>query len=231
MPRALAIETSGRHGSIAITDGNDVVAHEAFEHGLAHAAALLPTIDRLFKERAWTPDDLEHIYVSVGPGSFTGLRIGITVAKTLAMATGAKLVAVPSVEVLARNAPPEAAHLLIVLDAKRDQIFTARFERTDIGWQTREVAHLDRLADAVARAPKPTYLLGEGLPFHAKFLDVNDAAVVPLSSEFWRAKAEELAVIGQTMAADNQFTEPDQLLPTYVRRPEAEEKREAALCK
>src|SRR4051812_36862930 len=124
MPRAIAIETSGRIGSVALIDGESIVAEETFPHGLKHAAGVLPIIDRLVKSRGWSPRDVEHLYVSTGPGSFTGLRIGITLAKTFAMATGVKLIAVPSLNMLANNAPSDARHLIIVLDAKRDQIFT-----------------------------------------------------------------------------------------------------------
>src|SRR5207253_5933848 len=146
MRRALAIETSGRIGSVALVEGAAIVAEEQFSHGLKHAAEMVPMIDRLCRERGWTATDFAQIYVSAGPGSFTGLRIGITLAKTLAFATGLRLVAVPSVRVLAENAPPDARHLIIVLDAKRDQVFTARFERIGHEWIQREDAHLDILS-------------------------------------------------------------------------------------
>src|SRR5215471_10171680 len=108
MPRGLAVETSGRIGSIAVVENETVLEEESFEHGLQHAAM----IDRLCRKRGWAPQDLQELYVSAGPGSFTGLRIGITLAKTLALATGVKMVAVPSVKVLAENAPQEAKQLI-----------------------------------------------------------------------------------------------------------------------
>src|SRR5688500_17866096 len=126
--RALALETSGRIGSVAAVVDGAVVAEEAFAHGLQNAAQILPIIDRLTRAQSWTPRNVDELYVSVGPGSFTGLRIAVTLAKTMAMATGVKLVAVPTVRLLAENAPADANHVSIGLDAKRDQIFTARFE-------------------------------------------------------------------------------------------------------
>src|SRR3954471_11334180 len=107
MPRGLAIETSGRVGSIAAVD--DVVLDEReFPHGLQHAAQIVPIIDELCRAQNWSPPDVQELYVSVGPGSFTGLRIAITLAKTMALATGVKIVAVPTVRVLSENAPEEA---------------------------------------------------------------------------------------------------------------------------
>src|SRR3954453_5393449 len=129
--RSIAIETSGRIGSIAVVDGEKILAEETFQHGLQNAAQIIPIIDRLTSAQRWSPNDIQQVFVSIGPGSFTGLRIGVTLAKTMALATGVKLVAVPSVRVLAENVPAEPANVIIVLDAKREQIFTARFARHD----------------------------------------------------------------------------------------------------
>jgi tRNA threonylcarbamoyladenosine biosynthesis protein TsaB len=264
MPRALAIETSGRLGSLAIVDGSTVVAEETFPHGLKHAADILPIIDRLIRARGWSPRDLEHLYISIGPGSFTGLRIAVTLAKTMALATGVKLIAVPTLQVLPATAPPEAKHLIILLDAKRDQIFTARFERPTPSpgtpgegrgegefdrqlsleipnhphptplpeyrargtiWIEQEPPHLDSLTATLARSPRPVHLLGEGIPYHEKFIPV-DPDVIITPEESWRARATCVAQLGLKLADANQFADPFKLTPIYIRKPEAEEKYE-----
>jgi tRNA threonylcarbamoyladenosine biosynthesis protein TsaB len=223
MSRALAIETSGKIGSIALADGSSVLAEEQFPHGLKHAAEIVPIIDRLCRARGWGPRDLEHLYVSAGPGSFTGLRIGITLAKTMAFATGVKLVAVPTLRVLAENGPGEASNLIILLDAKRDQIFTARYERRESDWIEVEPAHLDPLTSMLHRAPRPVHLLGEGIPYHTKFIP-SDPGILVTAQELWRARAAAVAKLGAEMARDGRFSDPDRLTPIYIRLPEAEEK-------
>lgn len=226
MTRSLAIETSGRIGSVAIAEDARVLDELSFEHGLAHAAKMVPMIDRLCRQHGWSPGDIRQIYVSIGPGSFTGLRIGVTLAKTMSLAGGAKIVAVPSVRVLAENAPPEARHLIIVLDAKRGQIFTARFERTIEGgpWIEREPAHLDTLTAMLSRSPRPVHLLGEGIEYHREFLPKSDAGVIVTASDAWRGRASVTARLGWDMARDGQFADALSLTPLYIRRPEAEEK-------
>ncbi len=221
---SLAIETSGRCGAVALAMNGKVVVEESFPHGLKHAAELLPMIDRMIRRQGLTPADLGILFVSEGPGSFTGLRIGITLAKTLALVTGAKLVAVPTLKVLTMNAPVEAQHVIIVLDAKRDQIFTGRFERVEGNWVERESAHLDSLSAMIERSPKPVYLLGEGIPFHAKFIPIEPEKIIVTAETLWSARARCVAGIGAVMAAAGQFTDPDRLVPLYVRKPEAEEK-------
>lgn len=231
MPRALALETSGRTGSVALAEDGRVLAEEQFPHGLKHAAGLVPILDRLCAARGWTPRDVEEVYVSAGPGSFTGLRVGVTVAKSLAFATGARLVAVPTVEVLARNAPPGWQNLVIVLDAKRDQVFTATFTSAREKPVLMEPARLDHLAAILSRVPRPVHLLGEGIPFHTRFIPVDDPTVIVTPPELWQARAAAVAEIGAALARQGQFIGPDRLAPIYIRKPEAEEKFEAGQSK
>ncbi len=224
--RSLAIETSGRFGSVALVEDEAVVADEIFSHGLKHAAGLLPLIDGLMRHRGWIPSDLRHLYVSYGPGSFTGLRIAVTLAKTFAFTTGAKIVAVPSLRVLATNAPPEARHVVLMLDAKRDQIFTARYERQGKLLIEHEQAHLDSLQNVLLRSPRPVHLIGEGIPYHEKFLPADRTGIIITPEECWRARASVVAEIGIEMANRGEFTDPDRFIPAYIRQPEAEEKYE-----
>lgn len=229
MSRALAIETSGREGSIAVARSGSTLAVDHFPHGLKHAAEMVSRLDALCRGQGWLPADVEEVYVSVGPGSFTGLRIGVTVAKTLALATGARIVAVSSAEVLARNAPTEATNVVTVLDAKRDQIFTARYARPPgVAWAEAEPARLDSLTAVLARAPRPVHLVGEGIPYHEKFLPPGDTTVIVAPPDLWRARAEVIVELGHAAARAGRFSDPDTLTPTYIRMAEAQERWEAA---
>ncbi|MGC4030716.1 MAG: tRNA (adenosine(37)-N6)-threonylcarbamoyltransferase complex dimerization subunit type 1 TsaB [Tepidisphaeraceae bacterium] len=230
MIRALALETSGRTGSVALSVDGGVVAEETFSHGLQHAATLLPMIDRLTQQQGWRPADIGRIHVSIGPGSFTGLRVGVTLAKTLAFATGATITAVPSANVLLANAPADAREVVIVLDAKRGQIFTARFTRLSPGaaWTEAEAAHLDTLAAMLAKAGRPVHLIGEGIPYHRDAWQAAGDGVVITDESLWRARAAAVAELGHTMAERGEFADAYELIPLYVRIPEAEEKRLAA---
>lgn len=225
MPRALAIETSGQVGSLALLEDDAVVAEEQFPHGLRHAAQMLPIIDRLVGQRQWQPADLREIYISIGPGSFTGLRIGVTLAKTLAFATGARIAGIRTMHVLARNAPVGWTNALIILDAKRGQIFTARFAHESGALVEKEPAHLDRLADVLARCPRPVHLIGEGIPYHRQFIPDNDPLIFITPQEAWRPRAAVVGELGLEQSRLGNFADPYTLAPLYLRLPEAEEKR------
>ena len=224
--RAIAIETSGLLGSIATVENGQVLTEEEFPHDFKHAAGVIAAIDRLTQSHAWTPRDLNEVYVSAGPGSFTGLRVGITVAKTLAFSLGAKLVAVPSAEVLAHNAYEGWQNAIIVLDAKRGQIFTARFTNENGQPIESEPAHLDTLTAMLARAPRPVHLIGDGLPYHRDQIPTDNPSIIITEESTWRPRATIVAQIGWQMARAGQFTDADKLTPLYIRRPEAEEKWE-----
>jgi tRNA threonylcarbamoyladenosine biosynthesis protein TsaB len=229
--KAIALETSGMFGSIALVEDRRVVVEEEFPQGFKHAAGIISLIDRLTHSRGWSPADVSQVYVSSGPGSFTGLRVGITVAKTLAFSLGAKLVAVPSTAVLAYNAYEGWENRIIVLDAKRGQIFTARYANRKGEAVEVEAPHLDTLAAMLARSPRPVQLIGDGIPYHQAAIPTDDAGVIVLPKPLWRARAGVVARLGLRMAERGEFTEPDELAPLYIRRPEAEEKWEESRAK
>lgn len=104
----LAIETSSRQGSIALGRGDQLLASLNLTQHQRHNVELMPAIEQLCQQHHCEPSNLAEIYVSTGPGSFTGLRIAVATAKALAMALDVKLVAVPTLDVLARQAPPPA---------------------------------------------------------------------------------------------------------------------------
>jgi tRNA threonylcarbamoyladenosine biosynthesis protein TsaB len=221
--RALALETSGRQGSVALAEDGIAIAVERFDYGLQNAAKILPLIDELCRKQRWTPSDLRELYISIGPGSFTGLRIGVTLVKTLAFVTGATVIPVQTVDVLAQNAPPNARELIIVLDAKRGQIFTSRLVLENGKWKQIEPPHLDRLTDMLARAARPVHLLGEGIPYHRDTIPPGESIIVtePIT---WIGCAEVVATLGHELALRGQNIDPMTLVPLYIRRPEAEEK-------
>ena len=105
-PLILAVETSGRLGSVALAQGDKLLSETSFSGPMRHSAEIFPAITDLLSKFDKKPDQIEQVYISAGPGSFTGLRIAVTFAKTLALANGAKIVAVDTLDVIAANVTP-----------------------------------------------------------------------------------------------------------------------------
>lgn len=228
MFHALAIETSSRTGSVAIVRGDEVAAEESFPHGLQNAAQIVVIIDRLSRALGIGPPDFAELYVSIGPGSFTGLRVGVTVAKAIAAVTGATIRAIPSAEVVVRNIKGDWQDALVVLDAKRDQVFASHFVRDGPAIGTTSGPILDRLDEILIRLPRPIHLIGEGVEFHRRFIpssDLESGRIVLIGENASVPRAAVLARLGldYRLAGKGQVT-PEALVPLYVRLPEAEEK-------
>jgi len=225
--RILVIETSSRQGSTALATERGVVATVTLPGRMRHAGELLPAVERMLTERGWRPDSLTDVLVSIGPGSFTGLRVGVTVARTLGWSLGLRIVAVPTLHALARNAltaapPPE--RVAVLLDAKRDQVYAAAFELNGGRYGVTIDAHLADPRRFLARCPRPLAVLGEGIPYHRQA--VADSGVTVLAEELWWPRAENVYHVGMERARAGHTTEAHDLLPLYIRRPEAEEKWE-----
>jgi tRNA threonylcarbamoyladenosine biosynthesis protein TsaB len=129
--RILAIESSGRHASVALLWGNpdnaDLLAQSLLSSDERTAQVLAPTIENLLKAADWSPKSIELVAVNIGPGSFTGLRIGVTTAKAFAYAIGADVMGVNTLESLALQSSPSASPLWTILDAQRQELFAAKF--------------------------------------------------------------------------------------------------------
>ncbi|HEX3983536.1 MAG TPA: hypothetical protein VHX12_07575, partial [Acidisoma sp.] len=105
--------------------------------------------------------------------------------------------------------------------------FTASFQRDGQGWSQLEPAHLGTLENMLSHTSRPVHLLGEGIPYHEKFIPRDDPGVIVTPPEFWPARAEVVVTLGWALARAGSFIDPMQLVPIYIRRPEAEEKFEA----
>ncbi|GJQ28037.1 MAG: tRNA (adenosine(37)-N6)-threonylcarbamoyltransferase complex dimerization subunit type 1 TsaB [Phycisphaerae bacterium] len=229
LPRILAIETSGRRGSVALALGEALALESAFATDAEHARDLLPTADALcrklgseFIDDACQAPRLDHCYVSIGPGSFTGLRVAVTFARHLALAIGVKIVAVPTLDVIAENArlltnPPD--RLAVVLDAKRKQVYGALYEMRAGRYERRQGPLLTTPSELLAGGSWS--VIGEGVNYHREAIDAAGAAT--LDESLWWPSAAMVHRIGWSLAQAGTFTPAHELVPLYVRRPEAEE--------
>lgn len=219
----LAIETSSRCGSVAVGRGDDLLATRDLPAQRRHALALLPTVDALAGEHGFAPADLGEVYVSIGPGSFTGLRVAVTTAKMLARAVGSRLVAVPTLEVVAQNAPADCDRVAVMLSAKGGRCFTGVFDRRGeamIGQGAAQLLAPGQLLDTVAGE---VAIIGDHLPEFDW-----PGRVTLLDAELARPRGQVVWHLGRARAAAGGFADPYQLTPMYVRLPEPEEKLRAA---
>ncbi len=229
---AMAVDTSGRFGSVALGSGDRILVSRTFSGMLRHSAELFAAIQALLEEIGRAPGDIQEVYLTAGPGSFTGLRIGVTLAKMLHFANRTRIVAVSTLDVLAENTRDflrdegqMCQQTAAILDAKRGQFFVAVYDWT--GKQPEKI-----LPDSLMTAEsflhqyggqnRPIYLLGEGLVyykdrFHSEGIQITN-------SRYWYPHAQHLYRLGRNIALSGRFEDPVGLTPNYLRGPDAIEK-------
>lgn len=211
---------------MALGRGAACIDEAEFDAAQDRARDLLLSADALMKRHGWRPGDVDHCYVSIGPGSFTGLRVAVTFARQLALATGARLVAVPSLDCIAQNArrmTPPSPRVIVFLPARKDRVFAAAYRLHDGRYECdTELAMASPAAFLRdSRADAGTVVLGVGVPDCRT--EIADSGAKESDERLWACRAAVVHELGWRRAAAGGFTAPQDLVPLYVRRPEAEE--------
>lgn len=216
----LAIETSGPIGSVALCQHDAPLAEQTLELGRKHAQSLVPAIRHALDGCSRSPRDVGLLAVSIGPGSYTGLRVGVTCAKTLAYAASCPLVAVDTLRAIACNAPADVSCVEVIADAQRGELFAGRYERSGTGTWLRsgEIRVLGAQDWAAGLAGAPT-VSGPGLE---KFGALVAGRCRVLGPEYRVPTAANVARLAVEMLAAGETVDPWDVEPLYLRRSSAE---------
>lgn len=222
--RLIAIETSHRAGSLAAFSDDAVLLELALAAGQGTAQSIGPGLKTLLEEVGWKPADVQLVAVTVGPGSFTGLRVGLTAAKTFAYAAGSEVLGIDTLEAIAAGAPAELPELAVAVDAQRGEVVAATFQRDPDGQLRSTGQRLVELETWLAS-------LAPGTPVASPVLEKRSVTLPPhvtaLDREFWFPKAATVAHLAARDYAAGRRDDLWKLLPRYSRRSAAEEKWEA----
>ena len=180
-PLILAIETATMCGSVALMSADRCLAEVSIDTATTHSRRLIQQIDRVMQETAMDWEGIDAIAISLGPGSFTGLRIGLSTAKGLCLAAGLPLLGVPTLDGLARQitSPPDTM-VLAVLDARKKEVYGAFYKCNEKGIPEKIDKYMVmKPAELAMMIEEPTILIGDGaLLYRDVFLE--HAAVTPV---------------------------------------------------
>lgn len=240
--KILALETSGVAADVALLDASSgqpqSVASRALLGRPRTAQTLAPAIRELLTEAGWKPGDVELVAVATGPGSFTGLRLGVTTAKVFAYAAAAKVQGVNTLQAIAMNAikvvdaNTESRRLRVVMDAQRNQVFAATFSVDQLPQDVATISSSETSIvddDAWWRSlAAGDLLLGPGLnKFRERLADVTPSGVQLAPEALWQPTATTVGQLAcEAIQRGNATDDVWSLSPQYFRQSAAEEKRQ-----
>jgi tRNA threonylcarbamoyladenosine biosynthesis protein TsaB len=218
----LILETSSHAGQVALGEGERVVGVRRLDEARRHARDLAPAVRELLAARGWRARELHGVIVSRGPGSYTGLRVGIMSARALAYATGCALLAVETFAAIARQAPPEARTLDVLADAQQDKVYVQRFGREAAGHALTPLTSLAiRPVDEwLPGLSAGVWVSGPGLRKHEKRLPPE---VRRVEADSLDPRPESLLALGLARYLRGERDDLWSLEPLYLRPSSAEE--------
>jgi len=206
--------------SLALYDGEWVLAEETWCSANSHTVELLPGLVRMLERQKVLPSELRGVAVALGPGSFTGLRIGLSVAKGLALALDVPLVGIPTLDVLAYAQGPKRGPVCAVLQAGRGRVCAAFYRRRRGRWQRQGDYRLTTLDELCAEIETRTFFCGEIDAQAAELLRerLGERAIVASPASSLR-RAGYLAELGWQRLERGEVDDPASLAPIYLRYP------------
>mgnify|MGYP004538167877 CR=1 FL=1 len=231
----LAIETTGPSGSAALLDeeGN-VLAYEVSEEQMSHLKKLMPMIQSLLTQTGVSKQEISYVAPSIGPGSFTGLRIGAATVKGLGLALEKPVISVPTCHGLAYNLWNSDRLICPIMDARRSQVYTGIYEFTKDGMQVlldQSAMDIRALAEKLNTMGREVIFLGDGCPVYASVL--AECMQVPYAfapAHLNRQRASAVASLGAEYFKQGKQEPADDLIPIYLRKSQAEREREEKLA-
>lgn len=224
--KLIAIETATDICSVAVLDAGKLVVELTLTSPRSHAENLVPMIDDALRYGAIPPSDLSAIAVSMGPGSYTGLRIGVSTAKGLSFGTGAHLVGIPTLEALAHSAVPFATTgdlIVPVLNSRRDEVYTAAYQKAtndsiDEVQEPVALAVNDLVAFEKIGTDKNILVLGEGAPrIQHKLNEINASRVKVLDPAVHTPSASWIGRLALPRLENGTVDDPASFEPFYLK--------------
>ena len=225
--KILAFDTTAKVASVALTDGATPLGSCNIENGLTQSELILPMAENLLSSLKLSFSDVDLFAITVGPGSFTGVRIGVATVKGLAFGREIPCAPVSTLEALAENASGLRGIILPCMDARRRQFYTATF-RSD-GEMTRltpdRAISAEELADELRDLTEDIYIVGDGYATARGLLTELGVKLADTPLLLRSQNAVSIAIVGERMYSRGECVTESELQPTYLRLPQAERER------
>ncbi|MBQ4601304.1 MAG: tRNA (adenosine(37)-N6)-threonylcarbamoyltransferase complex dimerization subunit type 1 TsaB, partial [Clostridia bacterium] len=219
----LAIDSTAKAASAALLSDNTVIAEYTQNTGHTHSETMLPMAEAVMKAAGVTPDAIDLFAISAGPGSFTGVRIGISLIKGLCFGKNKPIAALSSMDTLARNLEGFRGIVCPVMDARRNQVYTAIFKDGERITEDMLIP-CSELKEMLSEYDCPIYFTGDGYDLARKLIDLPAIKDTPVRLRLQNAVSVALEGIKCYNENKNIFTDTE-VMPIYLRASQAERER------
>ena len=226
--KIIALESSAVTASVAVTEDEKLLAQSFQNSGLTHSATLMPMAADLLKNTGLTLEEMDVVAVAAGPGSFTGVRIGVAAAKGLAWPEDKPCAPCSTLEAMAWQCVHLDGEICAAMDARRDQVYCARFlaEHGELTRLTVDRAiGLDELAEEVCASGKTQLLVGDGAHLAQKVLEARGLSTVLMPPHLLYQTAWGVARAALRLAREGALVSAAAMAPSYHRLSQAERER------
>lgn len=222
----LAIDTATNTASCALAEDGKIISELSIQHGKTHSQKLMPMIKSVLSMCGRNLCDIDLYAVAIGPGSFTGLRIGVVTIKGLAYSLNKPVCGIPTLDSLAYSVPDFDGVLAPILDARNNQVFTALYKKqdNDIYKLTSDLGiHIDELIELLKSQDKKIMILGDAVPLHINRIKaaMGDMLFVAEPALVF-PRAASTAVLAEKAFYQNNIVNAFELEPLYLRKSQAE---------
>lgn len=216
----LAIDTATRWTGLALHDGMGLIAEHGWRSANTQTVELAPSIERMLARAAVAPESLKGIAVALGPGSYTGLRIGLGVAKGMALAHQIPLIGVPTLDIVAAALPKMSGTLVVIAEAGRRRITAGTYRwQNSGGWQAPDHPSNTTWEELLERLEPPVVLTGEISPQALKQIRAADKGLKAIRAVDRVRRAGYLAEVGWQRLRKGNVDDAAELTPLYLREP------------
>ena len=228
--KILTIDCCSSSCSAAVSEDARLLSYSLLDCGLGHSKTILVQIDQVLKNAGLKLNDMDYIATTVGPGSFTGIRIGVATAKGLAQATDIPLIALSTMDALAyNNTCADGTIIACTLDARRQQVYRALYQIQG-GVPSRicedDAISIEALGEELAQLQSPVLFVGDGARLcYDALQDALDCSIAPANLLAASASSAAIAAYRQTQSEKFSPLSHHELTPVYIRRPQAERER------
>lgn len=222
----LVTDTSSSVCSVGVFEDDKLIAKNELDNGKTHSENFMPLVEKTLKDANITLDDLEYITVVVGPGSFTGIRIGVASCKAMAEVKALKVVPIISLDSLATNEIGRSKVICSMIDARNNQVYCGIYDENINKLEEYLADDIDNVLEVLKKYDDISFV-GDGAILHEERINekLNEKNIY--FSEKNKQNAESLGIIAYKKISKNEFVDADSVVPVYLRKSQAERMKDA----